>query len=283
VAENPWFSNYFIFSGKKDLWVLVKKLRRKKYDLIIDFKKSLLPFFLKGKFKITFFIKEFLSEKFYIHESERIMNFLEPFFGKGEFRLYFSIGNNYRERIKDFFNSIGIKSSDLIVVLSPGAKFPGRRWPKENFIQVGKELIRTYPVKIIITGFEYEIEITKEIKELIEEKGVFDITGKMNIKEIAAIFEYSDLVITNHNGLMHLACAVGANVVAIFGSGNPYRYGPIGNKSYIVHSEEDCFPCQRELKCKFGYKCIKNIKVSDVLKYCYFILDEKQYPRLFEI
>ncbi|MCM8803868.1 MAG: glycosyltransferase family 9 protein [Candidatus Omnitrophica bacterium] len=283
VFENPWFSNYFIYNKKDGLLKLIKKLRQKKYDLIVDFRNSLIPFFLKSKYRLTFFKNELFSEKFYTHESERIMNFLEPFFGKEVIKLYFPIGNNYREKIRDIFHSLGIKQSDLLVVLNPGAKFEEKRWDKEKFSILGKELIKNYGVKIIITGSKDEEKLTEEVKELINEDSVFNFGGKTNLKELAAIFERSDLVVTNDTGSMHLACAVGASVVAIFGPSNPYRYGPIGARSFVVHSNIDCFPCKRESKCKIGFKCIKEIEVDDVLKYCFIILDEKQQPQLFEI
>lgn len=284
VIENPWFSNYFVYDKRKGFWRLIKKLRSTKYDLIVDFRNSFFPFFLKGKYKLTFFIKEFFSEKFYTHESERIMKFLEPFFGKEEeIRLYFPVGNNYREKIKEEFLSLGIKPSDILVCINPGAKFEGKRWDKEKFGEVGKEIIRLYDAKIIITGSKEESQLTSEVKKIIGKENVFDFGGKTNIKELAAIFEQSDLLITNDTSSMHLACAVGTPVVAIFGSSNPYRYGPIGVKSFVVHSNLDCFPCVVESKCKIGFKCIKEVKVEDVIKRCCLILDEKVPPSLFEI
>ncbi|MGC8976843.1 MAG: glycosyltransferase family 9 protein [Candidatus Ratteibacteria bacterium] len=275
AKENPWFSSYFVYNKKKGFFKLIKELTNKRYDLVVDFRNSFIPFFLKSKYKLTFFIKEFFCEKFYTHESKRIMKFLEPFFGKGEIRLHFPVDNDYRDKIKEIFKNLGINNSDLVVVLNPGAKFDGKRWDKKKFGELGKELIKIYGVKIVITGSEDEKELTKEIKEIINKDNVYDFGGKTNLKELAAIFERSDLVVTNDTGSMHLACAVGAPVVAIFGPSNPYRYGPIGNKNFVVHSDIECFPCRKENKCKIGFKCIKDIKVEDVLKYCCIILDEK--------
>jgi len=283
VIENPWFSNYIVYDRKKGLFKLIKKIRKERYDLTVDFRNSFIPFFLKSKYKLTFFKNEFFSEKFYTHESVRIMNFIEPFFGKGEIKLYFPYPASYKEKIKELFNITGIKSSDRIVTLIPGAKFEGKRWDKEKFAQLAKELIKIYGVKIIITGSKEEKKLTEEVKEMIEEKGVFDFGGKTNLRELAAIYELSDLVVSNDTGSMHLACAVGVPIVAIFGPSNPYRYGPIGVKNFVVHSDIECFPCKKEAKCKINFECIKRISVEDVLKYCCLILDEKEKGRLFDL
>ncbi len=283
VIENPWFSNYIVYDKKESIFKLIKKLRKKRYDLIVDFRNSFIPFFLRSKYKLTFFKKEFFSEKFYSHECERIMSFIEPFFGKGEIKLYFPYPTSYKEKIKNLFNEIGIKSSDLVVVLNPGAKFEGKRWGKEKFARLAEELIKIYGAKIIISGSKEEKNLTRELKEMIGKKGVFDFGGETNLRELAAVYEFSDLVVSNDTGSMHLACAVGANVVAIFGPSNPYRYGPIGEKNFVVHSDIECFPCKKEAKCKINFECMKRISIDDVLKYCCLILDEKEKGRLFEL
>lgn len=283
VLENPWFSKYFIYYKKRDFWKIVKELNKEKYDLIIDFRNSFFPFFVKSKYKLTFFLKEFFSEKFYTHESERILRFLEPYFGKQSLQLYFPVGNNYRIKIREIFEELGIKSSDLVVSFVPGGKFEGKRWSKEKFAQLANELIKIYGVKIIITGSKDEVELTRSLKEIINSNEVYDFGGKTTLKELSAIFERSDLVVSNDTGTMHLACAVGAPVVAIFGPSNPYRYGPIGAKTFVIHSNIDCFPCRKENKCRINFKCMEIISVEDVLKYCCLILDEREHPELFEI
>jgi lipopolysaccharide heptosyltransferase II len=283
AIENPWFSNYIVYDKKKSFLKFIKKLREKRYDLTVDFRNSFIPFFIRSKYKLTFFKKEFFSEKFYTHESERIMSFIEPFFGKGENKLYFPYSANYKEKIKELFDKIGIKLSDIIVVLNPGGKFEGKRWEKEKYVLLVKELIKIYRTKIIITGSKDEKKLTQEIKEMIDRKEIFDFGGKTNLRELAAIYQLSDLVISNDTGSMHLACAVGAPVVAIFGPSNPYRYGPLSEKSFVVHSNIDCFPCKKESRCRINFECMKRISVEDVLKYCCLILDEKEKGRVFEL
>ncbi|MCX7917553.1 MAG: glycosyltransferase family 9 protein [bacterium] len=282
VIENPWFSKYFVYK-KTNYFCLLNILRKQKYDLIIDFKNTLLPFCLKSKYKLTFFTKGFLSEKIYVHESEKIMSFIEPFLGKGELKLFFPVSNKYRDKIKEIFNSIEIKNSDLIVVLNPGSEYIYKRWDKKKFAELGKKLIKAYDAKIIIVGLENDEKITKEVKELIGDSNVFDFGGKTSLREVFAIFELSDLVVTNESYYMYLACAADTDIVAIYGPGNPYRYGPIGEKKFVVHSKIDCFPCINSKKCKINFQCLKEIEVEDVFKYCALILDEKCQPRLFEI
>lgn len=284
AKENPLFSTYHIYDKRKGILRLVRNLRKKKYDLIIDFRNSLLPFFLRSKFKLTFFLKEFFSDKMFTHESERILKFIEPFFGKIEkIHLYFPVKNSSREKITELFKKWNIKASDIIVVLNPGGNFIPKRWDKKNFISLGKALIKEYEAKIFVVGGEKEKNLTREIKEGIGDERVIDLGGKTTISELAALLEKSDLMVTNDTGPMHLASAVDCPVVAIFGPSNPYRYGPIGVKNYVVHADIDCFPCRVEGKCKIGFECMKRVTVEDVLKAARLILDEKQQQYLFNL
>jgi len=284
AIDNPWFSQYFVYNKKKGLLKLIMKVRKNRYDLIVDFRNSLIPYFLRGKYKLTFFLKEFFSDKTFTHEAERTLSFIEPFFGREKnIQLYFPLNKVYKEKGEEILLKYGIKRSDNIVALCPGANFEGKRWDKNKFAQLGKELFRYYDIKIIAVGSKNEILLANEVIQKIDNKNAFNLAGQTNIRELAAILEMSSLLITNDTGTMHLASAVGCPIVAIFGPGNPYRYGPIGVKNQVVHSGMDCFPCKVESKCKIDFECLKRINVEHVLKSAMLILDEKQHRFLFEI
>ena len=55
------------------------------------------------------------------------------------------------------------------------------------------------------------------------------LTG-INLSELAALFTQADLVLANDSGPMHIACAVGAPVLGIFGATDPKRTAPWGGK-----------------------------------------------------
>ena len=59
----------------------------------------------------------------------------------------------------------------------------------------------------------------------------------------AAILRGARMVLTGDTGPMHLAAAVGAPVVAVFGPSMPWRYGPISTAHRIVRVDLPCAPC----------------------------------------
>ncbi|MCL5674739.1 MAG: glycosyltransferase family 9 protein [Candidatus Omnitrophica bacterium] len=282
AKNNPWFSGFSVWNQKRVLRLIIS-LRKKKYDIIFDFRNSLLPFFIRGRYKFTFFLKEFFSDKIFTHESERTLKFLEPYLGKVEdVHLYFPVSQSNKEKIEKLFKIFGIKKSDIVVVMNPGAAFPAKRWKKENFIQAGKELLKIYDTKIIIVGNKQEKILGEDIKTGINDKNVFNLAGGTTVEELYALLSMSDVLITNDTGTMHIASAAGCPVIAIFGPGNPYRYGPVGTKNYILHTYLDCFPCRFEAGCRKKFACMNHIPVKDVIDAVSVVLDEEKQLQLFE-
>ena len=93
---------------------------------------------------------------------------------------------------------------------------------------------------------------------------VLNLAGKTNLGELAALFSLADLVITPDTGPMHLAAAVKAPLIALFGPTAPWRTGPYGNGHAVLRKELPCSPCFRK-KCPTG-ECLDQITVEEVLK-----------------
>ncbi len=81
---------------------------------------------------------------------------------------------------------------------------------------------------------------------------------------------------------MYISSAVESPLVAIFGPGNPYRYGLLRGKNFVIHSNLNCFPCDVNKKCKNNYLCLKKISPEQILKSSFLLIDEKNQPFLFE-
>jgi lipopolysaccharide heptosyltransferase I len=66
---------------------------------------------------------------------------------------------------------------------------------------------------------------------------------------------------------MHIAAAVGTDVLAIFGPTIPERTGPYGSGHRVITSGAPCAPCLKK-ECadpKLDMRCMKEITVEDVL------------------
>ena len=63
---------------------------------------------------------------------------------------------------------------------------------------------------------------------------------------------------------MHIAAAVGAPLVALFGPTNPVRTGPYLRESSVVRLNIACSPCYAHM-CSHQ-SCLKKLTVDDVMK-----------------
>ncbi|MFT3706184.1 MAG: glycosyltransferase family 9 protein [Archangium sp.] len=85
---------------------------------------------------------------------------------------------------------------------------------------------------------------------------------------LAAALERSSLLIGNDSGLVHIAQAVGARPLAIFGPTSPRRWGPRA-PGKAVSLGLSCAPCTNHgsRTCPLGHHdCIQKLDVSRVLE-----------------
>ncbi len=124
-----------------------------------------------------------------------------------------------------------------------------RRWAPERFAQLADTLFRDVGGQLLLLGGPEEAELHQRIMGMMQsEMPVRSLAGKGNIKVAAAVLELVDLFVGNDAGLMHMAVAVGAPTVAIFGLSNFRAWGPYtgdapGKRATVVHLDLPCMPC----------------------------------------
>ena len=71
------------------------------------------------------------------------------------------------------------------------------------------------------------------------------------------------MLITNDSAPLHLGCAVGAKVLAVFGPTDPKKYGPTGEFDVVINKKLFCSPCESAV-CNYGLECMKLISADEV-------------------
>lgn len=177
----------------------------------------------------------------------------------------FFINEPDRNFIKDFLRTRGVSESDLLVVLCPGGNWDPKRWPKENFANIGDTLAQRFGAKIVISGAKKDIGLVQDIEGMMKTKPIISC-GKTSLKELGALLERADLVIANDTGPMHMAISAKTKTIALFGPTSPKITGPYGDGDYRVIAKcEECeIPCY-DFTCTDN-KCMQAIKADDVLK-----------------
>ncbi len=130
----------------------------------------------------------------------------------------------------------GLAETARIIGLHPWSSNPAKQWPAEQFRAVAEGLVaRNYRV-VLIGGEEERPQADRFLAPL--RVPVCDLTGRLNLRQLAAVLVCCRALVTNDSGPMHLAAAVGTPTVALFGhgtAGGPRRWGPWGRGHRILH------------------------------------------------
>ncbi len=121
-----------------------------------------------------------------------------------------------------------------VVALFPGAaRGPAKQWPAERFTKVGRQLATEIHARILVFGTASEAPLCAAIVEKIGSYAC-SLAGRVALQDLPAAVKIADVAISNDNGGMHVAAAVGVPVVAIFGLTDPERTGPLGAGHRVV-------------------------------------------------
>lgn len=162
--------------------------------------------------------------------------------------------------------ALGLVSDRPAIAICPGAEFgPSKQWPLESHRALAGKLVqRGFQVWVI--GGPKDEEAGDRIAG--GQEGVFNICGKTRLEDTVDIFSVCAKVVTHDSGLMHVAAAAGAEIVAIYGSTSPDFTPPLTSSAVIMRYPIDCSPCF-ERTCRFGhYHCLTRISVDEVLSAC---------------
>jgi ADP-heptose:LPS heptosyltransferase len=114
------------------------------------------------------------------------------------------------------------------VCLHPGASRPERRWPPARFAATADHLaLRGVP--LVLTGSPGERALVQEVvgRMTARPDRVVDLAGRTSIGVLGALYRRARLVLTNDTGASHVAAAVRAPSVVVFGSAEPDRWAPL--------------------------------------------------------
>ena len=145
-----------------------------------------------------------------------------------------------------------------------------RKWMESSWVELGVRLYHVYGVQILLSGTRMEAEDAEHTAHHFRQVGVpvKNIAGRYSLDDMIAILAKARLVVSVNTGIMHLAAAVGAPLVALHGATSDLRWGPLGNTAVVVKSGEPCQPCISlgfESNCD-NPVCMQNITVDMVMK-----------------
>lgn len=155
-----------------------------------------------------------------------------------------------------------------VIGLCPGAEFgPAKKWPETHYAEVASAMANAGK-QVWLFGSQKDLETCNNIKQLVPQEHQHQIhvlAGQTSLIEAVDLLAACQTVVANDSGLMHVAAAVGCNVVAVYGSTSPKYTPPLAEKVEIVHTDIDCRPCFKR-ECPLGHlNCLNQLSPQKVI------------------
>lgn len=152
-----------------------------------------------------------------------------------------------------------------LVLLHPGTSSFAvfKRWPIERFAALARRLAaRGVGVAVSIGPGEYEL--AAPVLAAAPDARLVD--GKqLGLRGLAGVLQQVDVAVAADTGPLHIAAAVGARCVALFGPKDPARYGPReygGVRHELLFHDVPCRPCTRR-DCA-SPQCVLGLGIDEV-------------------
>ncbi|MBI5598482.1 MAG: glycosyltransferase family 9 protein [Deltaproteobacteria bacterium] len=263
ISANPCVDGVIVYErgGFRDV---VKKIRALKIDVAIDlqglFKSGLIGYLSGAKTRVSFPHTREGSSVFYtqrlglkregVHAVMENLSVIEEFTGK-------RCGSGHVSGIS--LNGAATEKAALLigggvpfVAVSPTSRWRTKMWGQGAFTSLADMLIENSGVRVFFTGADSDRGYIEGILKGMKHQAI-NLAGRTDLKTLAGVFRAARLVVSCDSGSMHLASAVGAPVVAVFGPTDPRYTGPFGKNSLVVTAPVDCSPCRKrncgDMKC----------------------------------
>ena len=131
-----------------------------------------------------------------------------------------------------------------LVGLAPGSVWRTKRWTAAGFAAVAARLAAE-GARCVVLGAPDEAALAEEVRARSGDRAVV-LAGRTDIATLVAVIDRLALLVANDSAPMHVACARGVPVVAVFCATTPaLGYGPYGARAAVVEADLACRPCAR--------------------------------------
>lgn len=268
--------NVFIYKKKSafiEKYRLFLKLRRMKYDLVVDLKNTMLPFLVGARYKTDFFRSGSYKG---LHKKEAHLKRLDKLgINTQKARFCIPVTEADKKNVGEFLAKI---KTDSFVVVSPGAKSHIKRWSLQKNAELCDRIKIELGHEVILIGDKDDVFLVKKMMSFMRTKPL-DLTEKTNIRQLAYLIEKSELLITNDSAPLHVASAVNARTLAFFGPTDEKKYGPLTSVAgKVLRGEVECAPCEvaQCLKEDDKCQCLNMISVDEAFNAVRQMLTDKR-------
>ncbi|MFH1857715.1 MAG: glycosyltransferase family 9 protein, partial [Candidatus Omnitrophota bacterium] len=227
---------------------LLKEIRRRRFDTLIDFSLnwhySFLAMLLGIRRRVGFNYRrrgKFLTDSKTVKgfdDRHMVLYYLELLEVLGIHRsesprLEYVIPDEDRRWAKEFFDANGIPQDGIVIGMTPGGgaswgRYSSyRHWPKDHYTTLVHRLFSEGNRTLLLFGDSQDTPLCEAVAKAASGKAVVT-AGKTTLRQLFALMERCHLYVGNEGGILHVAVATGVPSVTFFGPVDEKIYGPFG-------------------------------------------------------
>ncbi len=197
-----------------------------------------------------------------------------------ELSLEYAVTQEHQQRISSYLNSHGITTGRPVVAIHAGAGAPVKMWTPEGWAEVADQLAARWNAQIVLSGGANELDLAWSISAHMRSEPLV-AAGQTSLGELAALFQRCRLVMGPDCGPLHLAVAVGAPTLHLYGPVDPLKFGPWGppRQHVVLTSGRACIPCNRldwTMQELAEHSCVLEIRVQAVAEAAHRLFEGSQ-------
>lgn len=256
LENNPYVDHVHTIQRSVD--EVVDQLRAEKFDFVVDLHNNVRTLSLKRKLGVRSAafpkknISKFLLTKFKIDRMPD-QHVVDRYFEAVKELGVVSDGlpGDFFLNQADELQQLPFDVAQPFLTVAMGAQFATKQLP----IDLLKETLKNIDVPVILLGGPMDVERSAELTKFLSGNQVYDLCGKLSLRQSAWVLSKAKTLLTGDTGLMHIAACFQVPIVSVWGNTVPafgmYPYFPKNKEMFNIHEVKglSCRPCS-----KIGYQ-----------------------------
>jgi heptosyltransferase-2 len=155
------------------------------------------------------------------------------------------------------WNEAGLSDAEFVIAMVSGADSNPRgrwqpylkRWNNEGYAEVARWAARELDARVVMIGSAAESAIAENISQ-ISGIPIVNLCGLTGLSELQWILGNCAAIVSNDTGTMHLAGALGVQVLSLFGPTSAKSFRPPGKNNRFIEGYAPCSPCYPHPTCQ---------------------------------
>lgn len=241
-------------SKHKNLWNILFKIRKEKYDVVVNIQRFAATGILAGlsgaktkigfdknpfSFLLTHKVKHTIDGSINIHETKRNLSLIESFGANLNAKPVLFPSMHDFEAVKAF-------KSDSYYCIAPTSVWFTKQVPSLKWLELIQHIQQTDATAMIyLLGGPDDKEDCIQIEKQSNHSKVKTLAGQLSFLQTAALMKDASRNFVNDSAPMHIASAMNAPVTAFYCSTIPdFGFGPLSDDRRIIEVQNlSCRPC----------------------------------------